>query len=77
MTQAAKAEEMIRKNNTSMPPVTPEVVADQPLFDMAPSFRNVFNQRDALPFEPPKKDQKLSDVVNEPQKMHALSKHWP
>lgn len=52
LTQLSKAEEMIKMNNsgstlnTTIPnltvPVTPEVIADQPLYDVVPSFRNVF-----------------------------------
>jgi hypothetical protein len=43
LTQLSKAEEMIRKNNTTNLPITPIVVADKPLYDVVPSFRNVFN----------------------------------
>lgn len=61
LTQLSKAEEMIKLNNSGSNltvPVTPEVIADQPLlYDVAPSFRNVFtNQLEAPRFEPPKKD---------------------
>ena len=59
-------------------PVTPEVTVDPPSEPSALSFRNIKNTSGPKLFEPPKKDQKIADVlVNDPQKMQALSTALP
>ena len=83
LTNASKAEEMIRQQGRfpgTGVPVTPEVVAvnQPPLKEpSALTFRNIRNPSRLLQ-EPPKKDQKMADVlINEPQRMQALSKALP